>query len=308
MAVGIGSLIGAAVGIGGSLLSSRSQNRATDRAAETATNTANQNNALQAAIYGQNAQALGGYNQRGNAAGNRINAMLGLGGSPMDSPQMGGAQVRPNALVAYGGGYQGNAQYGGYQPQMNDGGFVNEPPPYIYSDPGQGQQQGGQTYGGVYSPDMIQGGYQQPQGGMQGTVNAQGGAEQAQFDAFDGFRNSTNYQFRLNEGNRGLNASYAGRGLANSGAAAKAAIKYNQNFASNELGNYMNLLSNQQGVGLSAASAQAGVGQNYANSVSANNNNAGNAQANALLLQGQNNANMWGNFANVAGQFASSFR
>lgn len=94
-----------------------------------------------------------------------------------------------------------------------------------------------------------------------------GGNQAAARKAFDTYRNSTGYQFRLGEGMNALNSGYAGAGTIQSGAAMKAATEYGQNFASNEFGNYMGALGNQQGVGLSAGGALAGVGTNYANSL-----------------------------------------
>jgi len=106
--------------------------------------------------------------------------------------------------------------------------------------------------------------------------------------AFDQFRNSTGYQFRLKEGMNALNSQYAGAGAIKSGAAMKSATEYGQNFASGEFGNYLNALNNQQGVGLSAAGAQAGVSTNYANAVSANNNNTASTVGNAALANAGN--------------------
>jgi len=120
--------------------------------------------------------------------------------------------------------------------------------------------------------------------------------QQASNDAFDIFKNSTGYQFRVNEGNRALNSGWAGAGTLQSGAAMRAAQDFGQNIASQEFGNYMGYLGNQQGVGLGAGSALAGVGQNYVNTISQNNNNAGSAAANAALIRGQNNP-----FASVLG-------
>lgn len=113
---------------------------------------------------------------------------------------------------------------------------------------------------------------------------------------FNRYQRSTGYQHRLNEGYDALNSGYAGAGVLQSGAAMKGAVRFGQNFASNEFGNYMNMLGNQQGVGLSGASALAGVGQNYANSMAANNNDRAGAIGNAALIQGQNNP-----FANALG-------
>jgi len=101
--------------------------------------------------------------------------------------------------------------------------------------------------------------------------------------AFDTFKASTGYASRLEEGQAGVNAALGVSSLRDSGAAAKAAAKFNQNFASNEFGSYLGALQGQQALGLSAASAQAGVGTNYANAVSGNNNAAASVQANAAL-------------------------
>lgn len=124
--------------------------------------------------------------------------------------------------------------------------------------------------------------------------------------AFDAFRKSTGYDFRLGEGMKGLNASFAARGLGTSGAAAKAALNYGQNIGSAEFGNYLGYLGNQQGVGLGAGSALAGVGQNYANTISANNNQSASAIGNGAIAQANNNNALYGNLAGIAGNVAGS--
>lgn len=110
-----------------------------------------------------------------------------------------------------------------------------------------------------------------------------GGDKAASEAAFNTYQNATGYQSRLAEGQKQVTAALGGKGLLDSGAAQKALLKYGQNFASNEFGNYMGYLGTQQNVGLSAANAQTGVATNYANAVSANNNNAASAQANSYL-------------------------
>ena len=90
-----------------------------------------------------------------------------------------------------------------------------------------------------------------------------------QNQAFDNFRNSTGYQFRLGEGMNALNSQYAGAGAIKSGAAMRDAVQFGQNSASNEFGNYLNALGNQQATGLQAGSAAAGVGVNVANRIGA---------------------------------------
>jgi hypothetical protein len=96
------------------------------------------------------------------------------------------------------------------------------------------------------------------------------------------------YQFRLKQGEQGINRSAAaGSGLL-SGATMKARARYNQDFASNEFQNSWNRLSSLAGIGQSATNAVGAAGQNYANNVSNNQLAAGNARAAGYI--GQANA------------------
>lgn len=125
--------------------------------------------------------------------------------------------------------------------------------------------------------------------------------------AFDTFRDSTGYQFGLNEGMRSLNSLYAGRGALDSGAGMKAALKFGNDYATQQgFYPYLNALQGQQGLGLSSASALAGVSQNYGNQVAANNNAAGSAAANAALVSGTASGQAMGGIANALGQFGST--
>lgn len=180
--------VGAAIGAVGTVAGAGISAMASSKASKAATNAANQNNALQANIYGQNKAILSPYIDTGTKAMGGINALLGL---------------------------------------SNDNG--------------------------------------------------------AQANAFDAFRNSDGYQFRLDQGLNALNDQYAAKGLIQSGAAMKAINNYAQGQASSEFGNYLGALQGQQQTGLSAGNALAGVGTGYANAVSANNNSAASAQGNAAL-------------------------
>lgn len=148
--------------------------------------------------------------------------------------------------------------------------------------------------------------------------------------SFTDFRDSTGYNFRLNQGIDALNTGWGAKGALQSGAAMKDITRYGQDYASNEYqkyisqldryasysdawntgergyatdqrNNWLGLLSNQQGVGLAGASALAGVGQNYVNTVSANNDSAGQAAAAAAIARGYANSNMWSGIAGAAG-------
>lgn len=282
MAIGTAAAIGLGVAGVGSVIGAKSQSKAAGKAADASVQASRENAALMRDIYGQNKDVLNPFIQRGNVAGDHINALLGLGGTP------GGQQQGGPAAMSLPSG--GNA-LASFNPAAYGGSNLNEDIAL---------PRGTMNPGSIRTPSY-QGGYSgrvpmaqnQAQGymGTAGPTNANGGqtAQEAANDAFDIFRNSTGYQFRVNEGQDAMNSGFGASGTLQSGAALKALDTYRQNMASNEFGNYMGYLGNQQGVGLSAGSALAGVGQNYANSMAANNNNAASAIGNAALVKGQNN-------------------
>lgn len=132
------------------------------------------------------------------------------------------------------------------------------------------------------------------------------GAPSSALSAWDQFRNSTNYNWRFNQGKEATAQNFAGTAL-DSGAQRIAEIEYGQQFASNELGNWMNMLAGQQGIGLQAGGALAGVGINATNAQTANNQMAADARGNAALISGQASQNMWGSIGQGIGQVAGAF-
>lgn len=96
------------------------------------------------------------------------------------------------------------------------------------------------------------------------------------------------YQFRLEQGNKAMNAGLAARGMGNSGAALKSLSRYGQDYASNEFSNAYNRLSSLAGVGQTANQNNQASGSNYANGVSANNAAVGNAAAANYIGQANN--------------------
>jgi hypothetical protein len=105
------------------------------------------------------------------------------------------------------------------------------------------------------------------------------------------------YQFRLDQGMRGVNASLAAKGGLLSGAAVKAAANYNQGFASNEFGQAYNRFVNNQsntynklagvaGTGQTANSLVGSLGQQTANNIANNQIGVGNARASGYIAQG----------------------
>ena len=119
--------------------------------------------------------------------------------------------------------------------------------------------------------------------------------------AFDQYRNSTGYDFRVKQGMDAVNSGYAGRGAIKSGAALKAVNDYGQGMASQEFGNYLNALGNQQALGMSAGSALTGVGQNYANSLGNIYQQNGANQANAALTKASAISGGINGLANITG-------
>lgn len=272
----IAGVVSGAASIGGALLSSKSQKKAAQTAADTSLQTAQANNALTQGIYNQNTANLRPFMQSGTRANALLDNLL-YGYQPQQQQQPQQQVMGQNALMGGGGG--------AFQTPLNLSGIST-------GDEMQG------NYGGAL-PGTVPG--YAPQGAVTTSLPAGTG-----LNAWDAFRNSTNYQFRLGEGLKAANQGYAARGTLQSGAAMKGLNNYAQNFASNELGNWMNLLGNQQNLGLSGASALAGVGQNMVNNVTANNNSAASAAANAALMQGQANANFYGGIGNSLGNFAGT--
>lgn len=334
MAIATAAAIGLGAAALGSGVSAISANKASKRAAQTSSDNTASNNALARDIYGQNREALNPFMQRGNVAGNQINALLGLGGPQV---QGGPANVgavpgygQPNALSqfqpagqGYGLGDTPGYNYGGMswdQFQSATDGMSAEDMRYQTNAlrtqgavPQSGGMSGGPLFtanGTIMSPTTTPG-YgdwvganipgASPTAGATGQVGQT--AQQAAEGAFDIFRNSTGYQFRLGEGMDAVTSAYAGIGGLQSGAAMRGINEYGQNFASNEFGNYMNALGGQQAVGAGAASSLAGVGQNYANTViNSNNYNTQNQMAAQLGKQ-----NVFGNMLGTVGGGALGF-
>lgn len=306
MAIGTtAAILGSAViGAGASAISSSKNSKAIKQTTDAQTQGNAASLALQSNIYNQNKATLSPFVNRGNAAGDQLNALLGLGGAQMTGGGPATAQIQPNAFSQFQGQYSGNAgaPYGlgdspGYSYDSRANAMISPDPGYYGNAYGTAQIQPGYDVAPQY------GGYQPPQG-IQPTATygaPMQPAQNAQQSAFDQFRNSTGYQFRLGEGLDAVNSAYAGIGGLQSGAAMRGIAEYGQNFASNEFGNYAGLLSGQQGAGLQAAGAQAGVGVNYANAASNINQNNAAALSNAAVARANNSNAMFGGIANSFG-------
>lgn len=148
--------------------------------------------------------------------------------------------------------------------------------------------------------------------GQLGAGTAAGGDFNRDFTMAD-FTKDPGYDFRMQQGQRGLDASAAARGGALSGGAIKASTRYGQDYASGEYQNAYNRFNADRTARFNRLSSLAGVGQTATNQVNADrtsvagniSNNqigAGNAQASSYIGQG----NAMSGVANTLGNFAMS--
>lgn len=101
-----------------------------------------------------------------------------------------------------------------------------------------------------------------------------------------GFFTSPGYQFRRNEGMRGLERSAAASGGAFSGNALRALAEFNSGLASQEFGNYFNQLASIAGIGQTATNQTAAYGAEHAATAGRNALYAGDARASGIIGQG----------------------
>lgn len=111
------------------------------------------------------------------------------------------------------------------------------------------------------------------------------------------FQTDPGYQFRMDEGIKGLDRSAAARGGLLSGAALKGINRFSQDFASNEYGNAYNRFNQDQSNKFNRLAAIAGIGQTSTGQV---------AQAGQNYATGAGNAMMGAGNAMAAGQVGSA--
>lgn len=121
-----------------------------------------------------------------------------------------------------------------------------------------------------------------------------------------GFFASPDYNFRRQEGTRGLERTAASRGGAFSGNALRALAEFNSGLASQEYGNYFNRLTTQAGLGTSATNAVSNAGADASAQTQRNALIGGDARASGIT----NQANIIGQgvngLAGIAGYYGKS--
>lgn len=94
---------------------------------------------------------------------------------------------------------------------------------------------------------------------------------------------SPDYQFRRDEGIRGIEQGAAARGGALSGNALRGVSAFNSNLAAGEFGNYISRLMQMAGMGSAATNNAVGLGQNYGNNFAQTQQNMGDARASGIV-------------------------
>ncbi len=265
--------IGAAVAIGSSVVGGVAANNAAKKNAKAAQNIANQNQQAINATQGANNELFAPFVERGNSAGDALNAFLGLPTSG-SSPQA-----------------QAQSQWDGYLQQNPD---VNASMQREISNP----------KSKLYGMSIQDAGRWHYQNHGQGEGRALPTAQAASptttaansKQAFDNYLNSTGYQFTANAGRDSINSSKATSGLLKSGSALKALEKFSAGNAQTYTQNYINNLANQQAVGANAASGNASSNANVLGQTTANNSSVLPAQ----VAQNTTNANVLSSIANQA--------
>lgn len=125
----------------------------------------------------------------------------------------------------------------------------------------------------------------------------------AQEAAFARWRNSTGYQFGLNESLRGVQQSAAARGGLYSGAAMKALQDRASQVANQGFGTYFNQIGALAGQGQAANANNQQASQSFMGSFNSATQNAANARASAYQQQ----AGAWGGVLNQLGGIAGYY-
>jgi hypothetical protein len=117
------------------------------------------------------------------------------------------------------------------------------------------------------------------------------------------FQADPGYEFRLNEGMRALERSAAAQGGLLSGGFGRKALRYAQDYASNEYQNVYNRIASIAGFGQVATNNSTGIIMGASGNIGNAMMNAGEARASGYIAQG----NAWSNALNQIGQGAGYF-
>jgi hypothetical protein len=276
--IGTALAIGMGVAAAGSVASGVIAKKGADNQAKAIEKSTDQATAEQRRQYDQSRADLAPWRDTGSAALSRLAFLLGIG--PQQAQQF--AAQNPtvaNAIVTNGPGPSGSGNPGfgnGWGPYT---GGVVEPQGLNSLDAGRGEEgywreRGVDDGGGAPPVGVVDG---QPIQGQVLPPDSEFGSLMRDFSLKD-FEKDPGYDFRLQEGQKALERHAASRGGALSGAAIKAAGRFQQDYASNEFSKAydryninrntkFNFLSNVAGLGQNATNATVTAGQNSANNI-----------------------------------------
>lgn len=101
-----------------------------------------------------------------------------------------------------------------------------------------------------------------PSGSYYGSYGAQPSIDTSpQVDPMQSWLDNSGYSWVRDQGNKGLEGTYASKSAANSGAAMKALVKFNSGLANTYLQQYLTNLQDQQKLGIGALGVLSGAGQ-----------------------------------------------
>lgn len=253
---------------GGSIVSGLIGSSSGKKAASDAKKTAREQRNL--IIQQQNAAKsnLQPFINTGDAANERLSELLGLSSPKGYAPKPTRDQAYNDLLS------QHYAQYGKGLTDVSDLGYFNNRVEGMYEDNLRNWEAGLKDY------QTVEGDYTSDYGSL--------------LDPFtnESFVKDPGYQFRLNEGTKGIDRASAARGGYDSGSTLKALARYNQDYASNEFGNAYNRDASDKSRTYGFLSGTAGAGQNAAGTLAGLGANAAQSQANALG-QGTQMANQY---------------
>jgi hypothetical protein len=306
----LGALLGAGASILGGIFGSRSADRATD--AQVAASDEEIRFARESRDMARADAAP--YREAGYTALDALMSLTGLGGGSKASapkrPNIGGRRGivasdylsglgGRRAVARYGGGPVYNINEMGPESRYEGGSYTRNPRPQTIEPGGMGYIHPRVNGGPVgFVPRGLTGGFgslpggsnagpikQPPQPGGPPTENP-GGVE----GGFN-FQTDPGYEFRVDEGMRALDRGAAASGGLLSGGYARRAIRYGQDYASNEYTNVYNRIANIAGLGQVSA-GQSGQAALYAGAQMGNAaSNAGAARASGYTAQGNARAN-----------------
>jgi len=287
--VPVGLIAGAAT-VGGAAIVSNASRDQTRAAQDTAT----QNNALQQSIFNQQRADLAPWRASGAAALSEINRRLGLGGQSATAPRVtnplnGSGASGAAAPAGYGASQYSDQRDTAMQPRNQMVDTMMQA-----NSPEGGAPQNVLSTDGATGPQVLPAAT-----GTVATANAPASTNALDPEnRYGGFYASPGYQFRFDEGQRGINANRAASGSLQSGDAMRALTRYGQDYASNEFNTQLNQLFSVAGLGQTATGQGNALAGQYGAQVGQNNQNASNALQSSYGTQ----ANAWGNaLGNIGG-------